>query len=325
VRGGGRDGEDVIITKTSVDRRLSVIIPTHNRAHLVCEAIDSVMKLHNYGIDPEIIVVNDGSTDATTHVLAAFGADIILVETMHGERSKARNAGLSRATAPLVAFLDDDDLCVPSGWAELVEKLATRPELSFAYGRALFTDTAGSELAYQPHPERLEPDQLFFSLLAQGCSISMGTIAVRRAPLARTSGFSERMRVWEDWDLWLRLSFAEPGAFVGSTCAVIRNPGWEMPNSHCWPEKLWVRARYSLHEPYFSAMRSTVGLPVLGRFYEQLACDAWSHRQYSISRRAFQRLQSLSPGRLLRPKRMAQYFLSLAASALSPTSREAPA
>jgi len=94
-------------------RRLSVVIPTWNRAGLVCEAVESA--LGQVGGELEVIVVDDGSNDGTAEVLERrFGKAIKLLQmaTRSGVGA-ARNEGVRQATGDLLAFLDSDDLWLP--------------------------------------------------------------------------------------------------------------------------------------------------------------------------------------------------------------------
>jgi glycosyltransferase involved in cell wall biosynthesis len=94
-------------------RRLSVVIPTWNRAGLVCEAVESA--LGQEGGDLEVIVVDDSSTDGTAEVVERrFGKSVKLLRmaTRSGVGA-ARNEGVSQATGDLLAFLDSDDLWLP--------------------------------------------------------------------------------------------------------------------------------------------------------------------------------------------------------------------
>src|ERR1044072_1197793 len=91
--------------------RVSAVIPTHNRAHLVTRAIQSALAALSPG--DEIIVVDDGSTDGTAVAVEAFGPPVPLMRLAHRGAAAARNAGLDAARGPLVAFLDDDDEWFP--------------------------------------------------------------------------------------------------------------------------------------------------------------------------------------------------------------------
>ena len=86
---------------------ISVIIPTYNRANSVGKAIQSV--LDQTFKDLEIIVVDDGSTDDSAPVLAAFGDRIRLIQQANRGVSGARNTGVRAATGKWIAFLDSDD------------------------------------------------------------------------------------------------------------------------------------------------------------------------------------------------------------------------
>ena len=86
---------------------VSVVIPTFNRARSVRRAIDSV--LGQLGVSPEVIVVDDGSTDATSEMLRTYGDAIRVISLENGGACRARNIGAKAARADYVMFLDSDD------------------------------------------------------------------------------------------------------------------------------------------------------------------------------------------------------------------------
>ena len=88
--------------------KVSVIIPTYNRANLVTEAINSV--LMQSCKDIEIIVIDDGSTDNTSKVLKTFGDRIRYIKQKNMGAGAARNRGLKEANGKYIAFLDSDDI-----------------------------------------------------------------------------------------------------------------------------------------------------------------------------------------------------------------------
>ena len=91
---------------------ISIIVPTHNRAALLAEAIQSL--LAQTWTDFEMIVVDDGSTDDTPTVVGRIkDRRVRYLRCAHAERSAARNLGLAAAVGDYVAFMDDDDLCLP--------------------------------------------------------------------------------------------------------------------------------------------------------------------------------------------------------------------
>jgi glycosyltransferase involved in cell wall biosynthesis len=86
---------------------ISVVIPTFNRAGLVCKAIDSVLAQSHPAT--EIVVVDDGSTDNTKDRVKVYGDRIRYIWRENGGLSRARNTGIEAARGPWIAFLDDDD------------------------------------------------------------------------------------------------------------------------------------------------------------------------------------------------------------------------
>ena len=90
---------------------VSIIIPTRNREARIPAAIDSVLNQTQQNF--ELIVVDDGSTDATQEVLRAYGNRIACLRIDPAGPSAARNRGIAAAQADLIAFLDSDDIWLP--------------------------------------------------------------------------------------------------------------------------------------------------------------------------------------------------------------------
>ena len=103
---------------------VSIIIPCYNQGHFLRDAVQSALSQTWRPV--EILVVNDGSTDCTSDVVATFGTAVKLIEKRNGGLSSARNAGLREATGNFVVFLDADDLlhpkCLEAGMDELINK-----------------------------------------------------------------------------------------------------------------------------------------------------------------------------------------------------------
>lgn len=113
--------------------RVSIIIPTYNRAHLICHSIDSILA-QTYR-DYEIIVIDDGSTDNTGEALKRYGSRIKYVRQENRGFGAARNRGLEEVTGEYIAFLDSDDLWKDYKLALQVELMERLPQAVF-----LFTD-----------------------------------------------------------------------------------------------------------------------------------------------------------------------------------------
>ena len=117
--------------------QLSIIIPVHNRADLLAEAIDSVIA---QGLDSyEIIICDDGSTEnieATCDTFKLPKEQLVFSRTKESHGAQvARNRGLSLAQGEFIMFMDSDDAVAENGLAPLIEALQADAELQYAYGK----------------------------------------------------------------------------------------------------------------------------------------------------------------------------------------------
>ena len=112
--------------------RVSVIIPSYNRADYVSRAIDSVLT-QTYR-DFEIIVVDDGSSDATKEVVTAYGPPVRYVYQENRGPGAARNHGIRVAAGAYLGFLDSDDVWVPTFLEKTVVALDGHPEVGVVTG-----------------------------------------------------------------------------------------------------------------------------------------------------------------------------------------------
>jgi glycosyltransferase involved in cell wall biosynthesis len=182
---------------------VSVIIPTRNRWPLLStRALPSA--LAQEGVDHEVIVVDDGSSDETGPRLGLVDDERLSVVRRDPPNglSRARNAGIAAARGTWLAFLDDDDVWAP-GKLRSQLAVARAENADLVYAGTLAVDERGTVLheLYLPEPEVLQ-DQL-----DQACVVPAGcSNVIARAELVRAVGcFDERLSNLADWDLWIRL------------------------------------------------------------------------------------------------------------------------
>lgn len=183
---------------------VSVVIPTHNRAALLREALDSVSA--QTFRDFELIVIDDGSTEDIKAQVVGHPARPRVVRQAHEGPAAARNLGLREAAADLVAFLDSDDLWHPTKLEVFLKAVDQNPDCSIFYGPMSPIDRQGN-----PVPGRTKrchdgwiTQQLFCSSF-----VHVPTILCRKDAILAVGGFDASLPVCEDYDLWLRLSIRE--------------------------------------------------------------------------------------------------------------------
>ncbi|MGI8927593.1 MAG: glycosyltransferase family 2 protein [Tepidiformaceae bacterium] len=162
---------------------ISVVIPAYNAAAYLGEAIESALAQPWPAL--EVIVVDDGSTDGTAAIAAAFGSPVRSVRIEHGGAGAARNAGVAAARGELLAFLDADDLWPAVRLAPMVTALEADPALALVFGHAVqFRREAAGDVNGAPQP-----------------GYAAGGMLVRREAFARVGPFSRTWALGEfiDW------------------------------------------------------------------------------------------------------------------------------
>jgi glycosyltransferase involved in cell wall biosynthesis len=205
---------------------VDVVIPVRNGARFLPACLDSVIA-QTYP-PRAIIVVDDGSTDATPQVLSEFARrrpELQIIRSEPRGVSHARNLALQASRAPFVAFLDADDVWEPS---KLGRQLALfegqRPRLGFVYCAYRLIDESGRPVADEQILEPRARGCIFSELLIHGniVSGSGSAVVVRRKVLDLVGGFDERLFLGEDWDLWIRLASVSEIDFAPEPLVAVR-------------------------------------------------------------------------------------------------------
>lgn len=183
--------------------RISVIIPTFNRAEYLGQAIQSALD-QTYP-DLEVIVVDDGSTDGTAELVRSF-KDRRLSYIYQENRGKgaAINRGFSESTGQLIGKLDSDDWYLPGALLALAQALEPEAQAGVAAGGYLMVDQQGKQLQ-EVAPWITRPD-LNLTTWVKGCPVLWQGALVRREWFEKVGGFNPQIQGPDDWDFGLRLA-----------------------------------------------------------------------------------------------------------------------
>ena len=200
---------------------VSVVMPAYNMEKYLAEAVQSV--LGQSWRELELVLVDDGSTDATPVMadqIAASDPRVRVVHKPNGGLSSARNAGIAAARGEHLCFLDADDAFLPDKIARQVELLRLFPACDLVFsdyylGRPGLTPTFMSCRQPPPMPMR----EVFVYMNWFGPPLS---VLLRRRLQERVGLFDEGLRASEDWDFWLRASRCGEFSYVPGPVGVYR-------------------------------------------------------------------------------------------------------
>ncbi|QWV99040.1 glycosyltransferase family 2 protein [Geomonas nitrogeniifigens] len=215
------------------DWSVDVVIPVYNGAPYIERALRSVLEQDHP--PTRIIVVDDGSTDATADIVRGVRGEVPIryFHQENGGLSSARNAGIRLCSSRFVAFLDADDEWYPD---KLSRQLALFRESSFPHLAAVYCRydiiDEGSVVRHDCHVVEPDPENrgdIFQRILAANLVTGSGSgILVLREALGEVGFFDETLSACEDWDMWLRLARRYQFDYVDGKLVKIRRHGSNM-------------------------------------------------------------------------------------------------
>ena len=196
-------------------KTVSVIIPVFNGEATIAAAIDSALA-QEFGGDLEVIVVNDGSTDATSSVLEAYRGRVTVLDRANSGPACARNAGVRASHSEYIAFLDADDIWMPGKLAKTLAALDSDSGAAMVFTNALVIGANGEMLggSYTPANENRAP--AMEEMLSGMWNILPSTAVMKRTIFDAVGGFHEEFATghpqWED--SYFMMVAREQGRFV---------------------------------------------------------------------------------------------------------------
>lgn len=189
--------------------KLSVVIPSYNRAALLKRSIDSVLKQSRAA--DEIIVVDDGSTDDTRQLLEDHYPQVNYLYQENKGVSSARNTGITNANYEWICLLDSDDSWQADKLEKQVQALTNNPDYMLCHTNEIWY--RNGELLNQGKKHEKRGGHIFQHCLPL-CVISPSSVMIKRNLFDSIGLFDESLPACEDYDMWLRICCQRPALFL---------------------------------------------------------------------------------------------------------------
>lgn len=259
--------------------KVSVIIPTYNRASLVGRAVVSVLTQKEPA--DEILVVDDGSTDETRAGVEKLAESHPAVKYLHQSNqgpAAARNAGIRNARSNFIAFLDSDDEWLPGKIQAQLRFFEENPDYLICQTEEIWIRNGRRVNPMKKHQKF--GGEIFEKCLPL-CMVSPSAVMVRREFFDRVGLFDESLPACEDYDLWLRASARFPIGFIEKPY-VVKYGGHSDQRSHQFP----VMDQFRIQ-----ALRKIIDSGILSEEQKEAARQELERKSNIVSAGALKRLK----------------------------------
>lgn len=275
--------------------KVSVLIPAYNSEKTIAQTLQSVIR-QTYK-DWELIVIDDGSTDATAAVVGGFDdRRVRLIRKTNGGTSSARNKGIKNGRAQYLQFLDADDLILPQKLSCQVALLDRDPKVGVVYSSFRYVYDDYCEI-HPPEWLRAPSDDPFSDLVA-GSMFPPHAALVRSSLVKEVGLFDEAILSGEDWDFWLRLArMGVKFQYHDDLLALYR----QRPGSKTKSRERWRRAHVQIIEKVREYTHDDAELErIRWNYYAAYNYVLWAlalllNGEVEAARNTFERAYSLSP------------------------------
>ncbi len=193
---------------------VSVIIPAYNCQHYVTDAINSVLSQTYNNV--EIIVVDDGSVDDTSNIVKEYALRHVNIKYIYQPNkgpAAARNNGIKIATGQYIAFLDADDIWLPKFLSTQVNKIQTTTDIGFVYCNNHYVDKDKNYIKNYVRKTNGYTGDVCLKLFCEHFLLTP-SVLIKKCCFDDVGLFDESLRVGEDYEFFLRLSYAYKADFV---------------------------------------------------------------------------------------------------------------
>lgn len=196
--------------------KVSVLLPTFNRAHIICGAIESIQK--QTFSDWELIVMDDGSKDNTREVINRLMETDLRIRYVYKENeglSATRAKAVGHARGEYITLIDDDDFYLPCKLELQAKYLDENPDAGLVYSYVDQVD--GNKTFVRKLP--VEPARDFYDL-ANECTVQTASVMIRKKCFEEIGTFRTDLRGIDDYEMWLRISRSYKIGFLPETVAL---------------------------------------------------------------------------------------------------------
>lgn len=190
--------------------KISVVVPTFNRAEILSEALQSVFAQTHRPL--ELLVVDDGSTDETENVVASWGArhhcadfTVHYLRQEHRGGNEARNRGIAEVRGAYIAFLDSDDRWDPMKLHKQLDVFRRDGEIAGVYCGVRHVDRESGRVM-EPTGRTYAQGRILDRLLVHDVTAPTSAWVVRRDVFTVAGTFDTELSARQDWDMWIRLA-----------------------------------------------------------------------------------------------------------------------
>ena len=222
--------------------RISVVIPSYNRAHTLQRALQSVFD-QSSAVD-EVILVDDGSTDDSATMVARDFPGVIVIRQPNAGVSAARNKGIEAAQYNWIALLDSDDCWLPHKIQTVRDAAANHPGFVLYHSDEIWVRRG---VRVNPMKKHRKSGGWIFAQCLPLCAISPSATVIQKSVLQDLGLFDESLPACEDYDLWLRLCHGFPVHYIEQPL-ITKYGGHEDQLSRQYPamDRFRVRALHRL-------------------------------------------------------------------------------
>jgi len=212
---------------------IDVIIPVHNAELYIKEALGSVIN-QTYPVN-KIYLIDDGSNDRSEKIINEYQKEssikIEYIKTYGNSPSKARNIGIKRSSADIIAFLDADDVWHPEKIEKQI-KLIEEKEVEFVHTGYQYIDSAGND--FIPRDRSYSDSELYGDvsrlIFHKVGSIALPSVIISKKLIDRVGAFDPELRFAEDHDLWIRAAQATKFGFLKENLLKVRRHNSNITN-----------------------------------------------------------------------------------------------